>query len=130
MTAAVLCCVAGVASGVGFTWITDDCPLNDPCSWQYIGNWEPDTPTCAPCYPSSSNDDATIPLLEDHAYVDLGDSDFTIDDFTITSTTDDNVTFMGSATISVDTLVITGPTSSGYVAVYFIQGTKLVASSP
>lgn|GEM_PF-4889652 len=81
-----------------------------PCLWRDQDNWEPHSWSCDPnCYPKTSADDGTIPVPETTTVVDLGNTDITIDDLSVSSTVPRTVRFVGDATLKVETLVITGP---------------------
>ncbi len=101
--------------GVFYQWtgITDE-------NWTECGNWR--ASAFPSCYPGRSDDDALIPNLAGYWAITLDFTSRTIDDLTIL----DEGTFSdggSAATLSVDTLTITGSACIGcYSTVEFAAG--------
>ncbi len=123
--------MGGISLATGFDWIGTDCFESDPCDWQAVANWDPDSFACDPCYPSTSDDDATIPVSEDTTVVDLGNQDFTIDDMSVSTDEGRTLRFVGSAKLTVESLVISGPTTGAIeVIVQFWASSQLEVKDP
>ncbi|MBU0638293.1 MAG: hypothetical protein KKB50_05465 [Planctomycetes bacterium] len=107
---------AAVAVAASYSWVG----LGADDDWDTCDNWAK-TGLGGECYPSSTNDDATIPVSESTWTIDLIEVD-EMDDLTILSSVDFD-TAGGSVTVEVDTLTIDA--SGGDVTVTFTSNATI-----
>ena len=93
LAAVVLCVMAGVTLGITYVWTGE----GDGESWSDRDNWDPGLFCTDPCYPSSTNDDATITKDDTIELINVE-----IDDLTISN----NEAYIGGPTFDGDSVIL------------------------